>query len=61
MSAVDQITGLIPITMAAGVTMAVTKQMFPSQRNPRKRKSGSKRSKATRAIKLPGNYSNVGF
>ena len=61
MSAIDDMTGLIGITMAAGVVQKVTNSMFPTPQQPQAPvRRTRKAKKATRNNhNHPGNFSNV--
>jgi hypothetical protein len=70
MSALDQITGLIPITLASGIVLKVTEKALPQKNTYRNRRgvSPSRRgiAKQTRYITSKsslgfGNFNNIGL
>jgi len=70
MAAIDDMIGLIPITMAAGVTMKVTESMFGSvnrmqqqQPAPARQRRSTRRRTTRRSNNGTGfgNFSNVGL
>jgi len=56
MSALDQITGLIPVALGAGLAMKVTDSMFSKVPQATRRKKSSRKRKS---VSHPGNFSNV--
>jgi hypothetical protein len=64
MAVLDQITGLIPITLASGIVLKVTEKAMPQQNAYRNRRSvsSSRRGSARRTSRLGfGDFSNVGL
>ena len=60
MSAIDDMTGLLGVTIAAGVVTKVAQSMFPApQQAAPTRQRKSKRSR--RSLNHPGNFSNIGL
>lgn len=53
-------TGIIPVTMMAGVNVAVIKELFP-ERYPRRRRRRSKRSRRSQRSTGFGDFSNSMF
>lgn len=64
MSTIDDMTGLIGVTVAAGTVMKITDSMFPAQRAPApapaRRYRKAKKSSRRRG-QHPGNFSNIGL
>ncbi len=68
MSALDAMTGIIPVTMVAGVNLAVLKEVFPGgatgrgyASKPYKGRRQTRRTNRRRQSGHPGNFSNVGL
>jgi len=59
MSAVDSLTGLIPVVVAGGVVLKFTEAAIPkTQQSRRKSKRRKARKQSSSGI---GNFSNLGF
>ena len=60
-STVDQITGLIPITVAGGVTLAFTERAFGGQQQRRRKPKKRVRRVRKSVCGHPGDFRNVGL
>lgn len=67
MAAIDDLVGIIPVAVGAGVVMKVTESMFGSanriqQQSPARRRKSTRRRTTQRSNGTGfGNFSNVGF
>ena len=59
MSVLDQITGLIPITLASGIVLKATEKVLPQQQL-RSKRNGKKRMRRTNSPSF-GDFSNIGL
>jgi len=61
MSAVDQITGLIPITLAGGIAIKMTDAAFKGTNGKQRKQKRTQKRTGNRKFNHPGNFSNVGL